>query len=394
MDSYQATPLEQPAETATARRRFTIGLPRSNSHAERRFPLTPEAVNILVERGFTVKMERGAADVIHYTDNRYSRCGAAIVDRAATLQCDIVIHLAPLSVSDVAMMRRGAMLLTLFHTPVKYTRPLVDSLMKRGIMAIALDLVVEEPRGHAPFADILSEIDGRASIAIASALLADATRGKGILLGGVAGIVPCEVMILGSGIAARAAARSAIGLGASVRMFDNDTYRLREAIERLGAGVAGSAQHPHVIDNALRSADIVVATQTDTPVVIDSQRVELMKRGVITFDISDSQGSTFPSMPTIDLAVARSCDNTLDGHRVCYVNAGSAVPRTAAMALSNTLIDMLHDVMTCEGMNNALKLTPGLQGATLTFSGHAVNPEIARIAGCRPTDLALFLQLS
>lgn len=393
MEDYQATPLEQPCETTTARRRFTIGLPMSASRAERRFPLTPEAVNILVENGFTVKMERGAADVIHYTDNRYSRCGAAIVDRASTLQCDIVIHLAPPAVSDVNRMRRGAMLLTLLHSTEPITRQLAEALIHRSVIAIGIDLVTE-PGGHKPFADILSEIDGRAALAIASSLLADSMRGKGILLGGVAGIVPCEVMILGSGIAARAAAMSAIGLGAQVRMFDNDSYSLRSAIDRLGPGVSASAMHPHVLENALRSADVVVVSDCKGSPVIGSDRVELMKRGVITFDISSCPGEVFPSMPSIDLAVARSSDNTLDGHRVCYINAGSAVPRTAAMALSNTLVDMLQEVVTCEGMNNALKLTPGLQGATLTFGGHAVHPDIARLVGCRPTDMALFLQLS
>jgi len=387
------TPLEQPAEVTTSHRHFSIGLPRSASQYERRFPLTPEAVNILVERGFIVKIESGAADIIHYTDNRYSRCGASIVDRTSTLQCDIVIHLAPLSVNDINHMRRGAMLLTLFHSPVEMTKAMVDAMIHRGILSIAIDLIREQ-NGHAPFADIMNEIAGRAALATASSLLADTMHGKGILLGGVTGIVPCEVMILGSGIAACAAAMSAIGLGANVRMFDNDTYSLRSAIMKSGPGVAGSVPHPHVIDNALRSADVVIATTMDNYEIIGSDRIELMKRGVIILDISESPGTSFPSLPTIDLAIARNCGNTLDGHRVCHINAGSMVPRTTAMALSNTFITMLHDVVTCEGMNNALKLTPGLQTATLTFSGHAVNPEIARIAGCRPTDLALFLQLS
>lgn len=387
------TPQEQTAEVAMSRRRFTIGLPRSASKAERRFPLTPEAVSILVEQGFSVKIEQGAADVIHYTDNRYSRCGAAIVNRTSTLQCDIVIHLAPLSVADVNQMRRGAMLLTMMHTSAAFTKPLVDALLQHGIVTIAIDLI-KETTGHALFADIMSEIDGRASVALASALLADASRGKGILLGGIAGIVPCEVMILGSGIAACAAAMSAIGLGAQVRMFDTDTYSLRSVLAKIGPGAAGSSPHPHVVDNALRSADVIIATTSASPVVISSERVELMKRGVITFDISDTPGHTFPSMPAVDLAVANCCDSTLGGRRVCYINAGSAVPRTAAMAISNALIKMLHDVVTYEGMNNGFMLTPGLQGATLTFSGHAVNHEIARIAGCRTTDLALFLQMS
>lgn len=391
--TYHSTPLEQAAEVATGRRRFSIGVPASAARHERRFPLTPEAVNILTEKGFTIKIERGGAEAIHYTDNRYSRAGAAIVDRATSLQCDIVIHLAPLPATDVAGMRRGAMLLTLFQEGHAYTATLVASLLQRGILAIGLDLITDN-EGHAPFADILSEIDGRAAMATASSLLADAVAGKGILLGGVAGINPCEVMILGSGIAARAAALSALGLGARVRMFDSDVYSLRSSLLRLGAGVDGSAPHPHVVENALRSADVVIATPMSRAVTIASEQVDLMKRGVITFDITQRPGVSFPSLPTVDLAVARYCDNTLDGHRVCYINAGSAVPRTAAMALSDTLLTMLHDLVTCEGLANAVKITPGIQGAALTFNGHAVNPTIARIAGCRPTDLALFLQLS
>lgn len=387
------TPLEQPAEVATGHRRFSIGVPASGQRQERRFPLTPEAVNILVDKGFTIKIERGGAEAIHYTDNRYSRAGAAITDRESTLRCDIVIHLAPLSIADVAAMRRGAMLLTLFSNGHGYSRPLVAALMQHGVLAIGLDLITDS-EGHAPFADILSEIDGRASMAIASSLLADAVAGKGILLGGVAGINPCEVMILGSGIAARAAAMSALGLGARVRMFDSDVYSLRASLLRLGAGVDGSSPHPHVIENALKSADVVIATPMLRPIAIGSEQVEMMKRGVITFDVTTCPGATFPSLPTVDLNVARYCDNTLDGHRVCYINAGSAVPRTAAMALSDTLISMFDDLVTCEGLANAVKITPGVQGAALTFNGHAVNPTVARIAGCRPTDLALFLQLS
>ncbi|MDE5608229.1 MAG: hypothetical protein K2I64_04780 [Muribaculaceae bacterium] len=391
--TYNPTALEQPAEIATGRHRFSIGVPSSAAQHERRFPLTPEAVNILTSKGYTVKIEQGGSDVIHYTDNRYSRAGAVICDRKSTLQCDIVIHLAPPTVVDIASMRRGAMLMTLFNSGHDYTRAQIAALLHHGILAIGIDLI-RDSEGHAPFADILSEIDGRASMALASALLADAVAGKGILLGGVAGINPCEVMIIGSGIAARAAAMSALGLGARVRMFDSDVYSLRSALLRLGAGVDGSAPHPQVLHNALRSADVVIATPISRPVVIDAEAVETMKRGVITFDVTGRSGVTFPSLPTVDLAIARYCDNTLDGHRVCYTNAGSAVPRTAAMALSDTLISMFDDLVVCEGLANAVKITPGVQQAALTFNGHAVNPTVARIAGCRPTDLALFLQLS
>ena len=392
---YSATPLEAPMAIASHPRRLTLGLPAPgpSNPVERRFPLTPEAVEILVERGYTVKIERGASETIHYTDNRYSRHGAAVTDRASTLRCDIVIMLAPPTVGDIASMRRGAMLLTLMPHPEAFSPALVKALMNQGILSVAVNLI-KDREGHTPFADILSEIDGRAAVAAAASMLADPHRGKGILLGGIAGIVPCEVMILGSGIAARAAALSALGLGAQVRMFDNDIYRLRSALHRLGPGVAGSAPHPHVIDNALRSADVIILSDPLPGLILGSDRVDLTKRGVIIFDLTSRPGATFPSLPTVDLTMASMTATHGETSRVACINAGAMVPRTVAMALSNTFITMLAELEACDGTSNALSLTPGLQCATLTFGGHAVNPDIARLAGTRPTDLALFIQLS
>ncbi len=382
----------QPCETASRRHIFSIGLPRCNNAAERRFPLTPEAVNMLVERGFIVKMESNAAETIHYNDNAYMHQGARIVGRDETLLCDIVIHLAPLDTADIRRLRRGALLLTLLHLDCQ-TKENVTELLKRGIISIAIDLIADD-NGNRPFADILSEIDGRASVALASALLADSVHGKGILLGGVAGIVPCEVMLIGSGIAAIAAARSATGLGAIVRMFDNDVYRLRAAIRELGPQIIGSAMHPKVMSKALMSADVIVVTDTTHTVLFDRDSVETMKKGVITFDISRREGATFPSMPKINLSHARPGDNNSDGQRVCYLHSGSAVPRTSAMALSNTFITMLDEIVTLEGVTNALKLSPGLQKAACTFLGKVVNRQIASAVGMRHVDINLFLQLS
>ncbi|MDE7092457.1 MAG: hypothetical protein K2O43_03430 [Muribaculaceae bacterium] len=381
----------QLVETARRRRTFSIGLPRCDSKTEKRFPLTPEGVNMLVERGFTVKMEAEAAGSIHYPDSTYIRKGASIVERQETLLCDIVIHLAPLKVSEIKKLRRGAMLLTLLH--IHEQKPeIIKALLDHGIITIAIDLITDE-NGNRPFADILEEIDGRASIAIASALLADSANGKGILLGGIAGIVPCEVVIIGSGIGAIAAARSATGLGTIVRLFDNDVYSLRTAIRELGSGVIGSALHPNVLNKALASADIVLVSPTSNEVVFGNEVVQTMKKGVLTFDLTCREGGAFPSLPTVNLSSARPDDNRGDG-RVCYIHAGSAVPRTAAMALSNTFITMLDDIMTLEGVTNALKLSPGLQAATITFMGKLVNGQVAREVGMHHVDISLFIQLS
>ncbi|MGN0219586.1 MAG: hypothetical protein ACI4AX_04795 [Muribaculaceae bacterium] len=387
------TPLEQLLKLATESRQATIGLPASKNQAEKRFPLTPEVAGMLVERGFSVKIEAGAAAPIHYSDAAYSRLGATVVSRAETLRCDIVIHPAALSEADARSLRRGCLLLTFLH-PEQQTLGAIHCLLDKSVTAIALDHIADD-EGRRPFADILHEIDGRASIAIASSLLADAIHGKGILLGGVAGVVPCEVTIIGSDIAGCAAARSATGLGATVRMFDNDAYRLRRAINDLGPGVIASTLHPRVFESALRSADIVIGCCEGGRHSIDRSLVEVMKRGVITFDLCPQPQPMFPSMPQIDLAQASPFDNANDGsRRVCYVNAGNAVPRTAAMALGDTLLTMIDNIVACDSTVNALKLRPELRRAAYTFIGRAVNPAIAAIVGQRPVDISLLLQFT
>lgn len=393
MQSQFRQPLEQPLATAQMRRLFSIGMPRCSDPAERRFPLTPEAAAILVEQGFEIRMEAGAAETIHYTDAQYASAGVRISNREQALGCDIVMLLAPAGCDDIRRMRRGAMMLTL-SSLCRRTRESVEALLNRGIITIALDLIADE-RGNHPFADILSEIDGRAAIARASSLLADSVHGKGILLGGVAGIVPCEVTVIGSGIAAVAAARSAAGAGALVRMFDNDVYRLRQAEQQLDCRVVCSALHPRVLNNALRSADVVIYTGVTPTPRIDSDTIATMKRGVIVFDLTSDCGKAFPSVPAIDLALASPMDISLtEPSRACYINAGSAVARTAAMALSNSLLTMLSRMIDCEGVTNALKLLPGMQCAALTFMGKPVNPEMARIAGVRHVDINIYLTLS
>lgn len=387
------TPLEQLAATAVASRKVSIGLPASQSESEKRFPLTPEAAAILVDRGFAVRMEAGAASSIHYSDEAYSRHGVEITDRAAALRCDIVVYLPAITDADAQRLKRGALLLSFAHMGSRTAHSL-KIMLQKSVTAIALDRIGDSSGNH-PFADILREIDGRAAVAIASSLLADSVHGKGILLGGIAGIVPCEVMIIGADIAAKAAARSAIGQGATVRLFDNDVYRLREVADAIGPGVISSALHPKVVLSALRSADIVIGSRLRRPFEIGADAVAEMKRGVITFDIAPDRAPMFPSMPTVDLALASPCDNSTEiVRRVCYINAGNAVPRTAAMALSNTLLTMFDDLIACDSAINALKLIPGLREAAYLFYGKPVSAEAAHILGMRPVDINFLLQFS
>lgn len=395
----QATPLEQLLETATEKRALTLGVPASVTGNDRRFPLTPEGAATLVSMGIDVRIEKGAGHAIHYTDDRYVRNGARMVTRTEALGCDIVLHLDAIADADARRLRRGSLLLTLF-APARQDRAAMRTLLERHVVSMALDLITDR-FGNTPFADILDEIEGRAAMAISASLLADSVHGKGILLGGVAGIVPCEVTVIGAGIAGIAAARSASGLGAMVRMFDSDVYKLRAAARELGPAAICSAMHPKVLVSALRSADVVIAAQMPTVFVMAPETVSEMKQGVITFNLDGygrraSRVPMFGSMRMVDLRAASPGDNMNEnGERVCYTNVAAAVPRTTAMALSNTLITMFNDIVTCGGgVVNALKLHSGMQCAVYTFMGRVVNEEIARIVGLRHVDINLLLQFS
>lgn len=386
------TPFESPCAVSAKRRQLTIGLPTCTDPAERRFPLTPEGAAQIIEQGFGIKMQEGAAAPIHYADAAYERAGVELTARAEAMGCDIVIYPAAFAPAEVKQLRRGAILLTLFESACRSPRTLAE-LLRHNIITVALDLVTDQ-EGHTPFADILAEIDGRAAVAIASSLLADAVHGKGILLGGVAGIIPCETLVVGSGIAACAAARSAMGLGSMVRMFDNDIYSLRRAAQELGPGVVTSACHPRTLASALRSADVVVVTDTAERFVAHEDLVATMKKGVLSFDLTrSSDGGPFPSMVPIDLASASALDAVARASgRICFTHAGSAVARTAAMALSNTLLTFLGSLSAPEAPS--LKLPKGIQRGTLTFFGKPVHPRVAELVGMRSVDISIFLSLS
>ena len=404
----QRIPLEQLLEEACGKRALTLGVPAPDGHS-RRFALTPEGAAMLVNRGFDVRIEREAGRAIHYPDARYLRAGARMVSRAEAFGCDMVLAAGTLDVADALRVRRGALVLTLMSA-ITGSADAMRVLLERHVVTLALDLVADQ-NGHTPFADILTEIDGRAAMAAASTMLADPASGKGILLGGIAGIVPCEVTVIGAGIGGMAAARSAIGLGATVRMFDTDVYRLREAAAQLGDGVITSAMHPKVVVTALRTADVVIASQTHMPHAVDADVVAEMKRGVLTFSIDGTAtgamdtSPVFPSMPCVDLSDGERARAVLRANvdaagdrpvrRVCFTNAAATVPRTVAMALSNALTTMFADIALCGGaVSNALKLHPGMQRAVCTFMGKPVNARLARRLGMRPVDINLLLQFS
>lgn len=368
--------LEEPAMIHRRERRVSLGLPLGES----RFPLTPEGAVQLVGEGVDVMMEPGASRAIHYTDAAYERVGVRLVPRAEVLRADIVATLSPPSAGDAAMMRRGALLLTL-GTALLGRPKSAMSLLRHGVNVVAVEEITDGT--HRIVADILHEIDGCASMALASALLADPINGKGILLGGVTGIVACEVCIVGSGMGAIAAAHNARGMGATVRMFDNDLYSLRSASRVLGHETIASSMHPKVLRAALASADVVVITPTRQP--MRGYDAGALKARALVFDLTSTPGMAFPSLPLIDL---NGVTMPVARERVAYYNVGCRVPRTAAMALSNALVANFQLIADCHG--SLPQMPRQLRNALWLYWGKCVEPQLASELGVALYDINLF----
>lgn len=375
--------LEQPLPIDTQERKPSIGLPCGMKFGERRFPITPEGAQQLTERKIVIKMESGAGAPIHYSDSDYLQAGVDICNREEVLTANIIISPAPLKTDEVKRMRRGTVLITLLHSVID--RPnYAKALQAACINVIAADLI--NNNGQRLVADILHEIDGCASLIVAASMLADPVSGKGILLGGVAGVAPGEITIFGSGMGAIAAAHNALGLGATVHMFDNDLYSLRAASRVLNHQPIASAPHPRVLRSALQAADAVIVTPMNGLPVIDGELTAAMKRRAIIFDLTNTPGATFPSVPLIDLGSANPGTTT---GRACYHNVGCQVPRTAAMAISNAIVANIDALRAATG--TLTELPSPMRPALLFYWGKCVNAAAAEAIGTRALDINLLI---
>lgn len=389
--------MEQPVKVEVKQRGITIGLPRNSGAGERRFPLTPEAVKVLVDDyNFSVYIEENAGREIHYSDKAYTSHGATVTSRAATLNTDIVISAAPLAGTDINLMRRNATLWTVMQ-PQLIGKSMLEALNRKAVTTLSLTTLTTAA-GHRPVEDILSEIEGRAAVAVAAGFLADGVHGKGILLGGVTGIVPCEVVIIGGTTAGVAAALSAKGLGATIRLFDDNTCRLRNAEAALAHSIIGSSLHRKIYLSALKSADIVINTLTGDErraAIIDSDETAMLKKGAILFDLNASQSTVFPSLRLVDLSPAVEALPKLT-ERTCFINAGSAVPRTSAMALSNAIVPLLAQLAQADDRTfmDAVRMNSFLGTGLVTFGGKVVNREAALATGMKWVDPAFLQRLS
>ena len=291
----QLLPQEEMLEVARQRSDLFIGMPKETSFQERRICLTPDAIASLTAHGHRVMMESGAGLTASYTDKEYSDAGAEIThDTKKVFSCPVILKVEPPTVKEIEMMNPETLLISALQLKTQ-RKEFFEALETKKITAIAFEFIRDED-GSYPAVKSLSEIAGTASILVAAELMISQKLGKGLLFGNITGVPPTEVVILGAGTAAEFAAKTALGLGASVKVFDNSINKLRRLQNNLNQRIFTSTIQEKAVLKALMRCDVAIGAMRGkdrSPVIVSETMVERMKRGAVIIDISIDTGGCF-----------------------------------------------------------------------------------------------------
>ena len=370
-------PQEELLEAQRGHAELTIGIPAETSLQEKRVALVPEAVALLVAHGHQVLVETQAGSEAQFSDNDYSESGARIVyDRRQVFQANIVLKVEPPSLEEVALMGMRQTLISALQLSVQ-NEGLLEALSSKKTTAIAWDFVQNE-NGIQPLVRAMGEIAGNTAILLAGELMASVS-GQGTMLGGVSGVRPSEVVILGAGTVGEYATRSALGLGASVKVFDNSVHRLIRLQNAVGQRLWTSTLPPSVLEEALRTADVAIGavrgSGSRAPMLVSEPMVAGMRERSIVVDVSIDRGGVFETsrLTSHERPTFIECGVI----HYCVPNIPSRVARTASKALSNIFAPMLLGIAGEGGMVPAIKDRNLISTGVYMFNGTLTNEEIA-----------------
>jgi alanine dehydrogenase len=384
-------PCEELLEIENSKRQLHIGIPAETGYYENRIALTPETTKILTRNGHIVTVEKQAGNGANYTDLQYSEAGAYIRERNEVYQADIILKINPPAIEEIGLMKKRQLIFS-FLPEYQLSDEYIRKLSEKQITAIALENIKDRLNGY-PFVRSMSEIAGNISVQIASEYLCKSTGGKGVLLGGISGINPAEVVIIGSGTAAEFAARSALGLGAFVRVFDDSVQRLQSLQRNLGVRLYTSMMHPQTLSGTLASADALLCTTYingfQHKSLIGEEMVKQMKSGSVIVDLSIQGGGCCETSELRTLA-----NPTFVKHGVihyCAPNITSLVPHTASMAISNILVNIIRNMGRHGSLSNWLKTDTDLRNGDYMYNGILTNQYIGTFFGISFQDIHLLM---
>lgn len=373
----QLLPKEETLEVLKRKGNLFIGIPRETSFQEKRVCLTPDAVSALVNNGHRVLLESGAGEEANFQDKDYSEAGAKITkDTSKVFSCPILLKVEPPSLDEIKLINPQTILISALQLKTQ-NKTYFEALAKKRITAIGFEFIRDED-GAYPAIRQLSEIAGTASILIASELLSNANNGNGLLFGNISGVPPIEVVIIGAGTVGEFAVRSALGLGANVKVFDNSISKLRTLQSNLGKALYTSTMQPKNLLKALKRCDVAIGAvrgKNRAPILVNETMVESMKPGAVIIDVSIDMGGCFETSE-----ITTHDRPTFIKHGVihyCVPNIPARYSRTASVSISNIFTPYLLKIADDGGIENALRFDRGLKNGLYFYHGILTNKSVA-----------------
>jgi alanine dehydrogenase len=363
---------------------MNIGIPRESADAqkilERRVALTPAGVKALVDNGHEVFVESMAGEYSGFSDAEYEKMGAKIVFSKEEVykRAQMIVKVSRPSEAEYSYLCDGHLLFGFLHLAVA-PKSFVEILLERKITAIGYE-IIELPDGRLPILQAMSEIAGQMAIVIAARYLQNEDGGRGIVLGGIPGVPPATVVILGAGVVGQNAIRAALGLGAHVVVLDKDVDKLREVEKLFDKRVETAIANVYNIEKAVQFADVLIGAVLIhgalTPKLVTEEMVKKMKPGSVIIDVSIDQGGCVEtSRPT---TIVNPVFVKYGVIHYCVPNIASNVARTATYALTNVSLPYILEIAN-SGLEHVLMERPSFAKGVYTYLGYCTNQSIAEI---------------
>jgi alanine dehydrogenase len=385
-------PKESMLEVRKGRKELFIGIPKESAFQENRIALVPESVGLLTNHGHRILVEAGAGANASFTDTDYSDAGAQIAYSADEVyKSDIILKVAPPLNKELDLLQDRQTLISILQISMQ-NRDYLSRMSSKKITALAYEYIKDETDIY-PVIQAMSEIVGNTSILIAAEYLSNVTSGKGELLGGITGIPPTEVVILGAGTVGEYAAKTAMGLGASVKVFDMSLHKLRRLQKSLGIRIYTSLMSPSILTSVLKTADVVVGAIHDkhgrTPCVVTEEMVSNMKTGSVIVDVSIDQGGCFETSEVTNHS--QPVFRKYGVIHYCVPNIASRVARTASYALSSIFTPIIISIGEEGGIDEMLWMDKHVRHGVYLFKGTITNKYVSEITRLPFRDLNLLM---
>lgn len=390
--SFSYETLEETLDIKSKRASLHIGLPKETAFQENRVALIPDAVGVLVDNGHEVVVETTAGEGSKYTDKDFSEAGARIAhNKEEVYKANILIKSAPVIEQDLPHLQMNQTIISPIHLSI-LQKHIIEQMMAKRITALGFENLKDDS-GTYPIVRSMSEIAGSAVMLIAGQYLGSPNSGKGVLLGGISGIPPTKVIIIGAGVVGEFATRTALAMGASVKVFDNNVYRLKRLQNNLGVRVWTSVIEPRILAKQLKTCEVAVGALSNengrSPIVVTEEMVMAMRPGSVIIDVSIDRGGCFETSE-----ITTHQNPTFEKHGVihyCVPNIPSGFARTASHAISNVLMPLLLDASDEGGLDEMVWHNFNLRHGVYMYKGHLTNFYISQRFDLKYTDLNLLI---